>query len=122
MTKPVRIRLSRAKNWRLQLASHSINGLDAVKVDRTTKYGNPFRVGEDGTRADCVYMFTLLMGGLLAISKSPECVQRQETFRRTINAELHHLRGKNLACWCSLPAPGEPDCCHAAVLLEAANA
>ena len=31
------------------------------------------------------------------------------------------LAGKNLACWCPLPAPGEPDICHAAVLLELAN-
>ena len=32
------------------------------------------------------------------------------------------LRGKNLACWCPLPKPGEPDYCHAAILLEIANA
>jgi hypothetical protein len=31
------------------------------------------------------------------------------------------LRGKSLACWCKLPAPGEPDMCHAAALLEWAN-
>lgn len=31
------------------------------------------------------------------------------------------LRGKNLACWCDLPAPGEPDVCHASVLIEIAN-
>ncbi|HEX5568070.1 MAG TPA: DUF4326 domain-containing protein, partial [Streptomyces sp.] len=32
------------------------------------------------------------------------------------------LRGRDLMCWCPLPAPGEPDHCHAAVLLELANA
>jgi hypothetical protein len=32
------------------------------------------------------------------------------------------LRGKTLACWCPLPAEGEPDICHGAVLLEIANA
>ncbi|WP_431784364.1 DUF4326 domain-containing protein [Streptomyces chumphonensis] len=31
------------------------------------------------------------------------------------------LAGRDLACWCPLPAPGEPDHCHAAVLLEIAN-
>ena len=31
------------------------------------------------------------------------------------------LGGKNLACWCALPEPGQPDNCHAAVLLEIAN-
>jgi len=31
------------------------------------------------------------------------------------------LAGRNLACWCPLPKPGEPDFCHAAVLLRVAN-
>lgn len=31
------------------------------------------------------------------------------------------LRGRDLMCWCPLPAPGQPDHCHAAVLLEIAN-
>lgn len=31
------------------------------------------------------------------------------------------LQGKNLACWCPLPQSGEPDKCHAAVLLRLAN-
>jgi hypothetical protein len=32
------------------------------------------------------------------------------------------LGGKDLACWCSLPEPGEPDLCHGAILLQLANA
>lgn len=31
------------------------------------------------------------------------------------------LSGRDLACWCRLPGPGEPDLCHAAILLLAAN-
>ncbi|WP_239162133.1 DUF4326 domain-containing protein [Acrocarpospora phusangensis] len=31
------------------------------------------------------------------------------------------LDGKDLACWCPLPEPGEIDWCHARVLLEIAN-
>jgi hypothetical protein len=31
------------------------------------------------------------------------------------------LRGRNLACWCPLPALGEDDECHAAILLRIAN-
>jgi hypothetical protein len=42
MTKPVRLRLSRAKGFNLQAASRALNGLDAVKVTRPGKYGNPF--------------------------------------------------------------------------------
>lgn len=32
-----------------------------------------------------------------------------------------YLRGHNLACWCPLPKPGQPDHCHGAVLLALAN-
>lgn len=31
------------------------------------------------------------------------------------------LTGRDLACWCRTPEPGEPDLCHAAVLLVAVN-
>ena len=40
--------------------------------------------------------------------------------RRVLDA-LPSLRGKNLACWCALPKKGDPDNCHAALLLELAN-
>ena len=39
----------------------------------------------------------------------------------TIEDVRRELRGKTLMCWCALPKPGEPDVCHAAVLLELAN-
>jgi Domain of unknown function (DUF4326) len=28
------------------------------------------------------------------------------------------LAGRDLACWCGLPAPGKPDICHAALLRD----
>ena len=31
------------------------------------------------------------------------------------------LAGRDLACWCRLPEDGEPDMCHAALLLVLAN-
>ena len=40
MEKPVRVQLSRRKGFRLDEAAG--NGLPTVKVDRTTKWGNPF--------------------------------------------------------------------------------
>lgn len=42
--------------------------------------------------------------------------ERAELLRR-----LPELRGFDLACWCALPSEGEPDLCHAAVLLRIAN-
>ncbi|WP_431781742.1 DUF4326 domain-containing protein [Streptomyces chumphonensis] len=38
-----------------------------------------------------------------------------------VDAARAELAGRDLACWCPLPAPGEPDHCHAAVLLDIAN-
>ena len=40
--RPVRLRLSRAKGFNLQMHSLAMNGLPAVKVDRSTRWGNPF--------------------------------------------------------------------------------
>lgn len=39
----------------------------------------------------------------------------------TVEDARRELAGRSLACWCPLPVPGEPDHCHAAVLLEVAN-
>lgn len=104
---PQRIQLSRAKGFRLQEASLALNGLPAVKVDRTTDWGNPYLPPSPDPlgRAWAVIQFRQYC--------PPESVMA-EAARRL-------LRGKNLACWCGLPAPGEPDHCHAAVLLEIAN-
>jgi hypothetical protein len=41
------------------------------------------------------------------------------TKRQMVLERLPTLRGKNLGC--PLPEPGEPDICHAAVLLEIAQ-
>ena len=120
MTTPVRLRLSRRKGFDLQALSRATNGMEAVKVDRSTAYGNPFIVGKHGTRAYCVELFVRLFEGLLPIVD----VETTRAAHRLIgerSAILADLRGKNLACWCALPAPGEPDVCHAAVLLQLAN-
>ena len=48
-------------------------------------------------------------------------VQMLYTKRHMIMAALPNLTGKNLACWCPLPETGEPDLCHATVLLQFVN-
>ena len=45
-----RIQLCRARGWRMPTG--------AVKVDRTTKWGNPFVVGVDGSAAECVDLYS----------------------------------------------------------------
>ena len=105
-TKPQRIQLRRAKGWRMPA--------DAVKVDRTTPWGNPFIVGKHGTQAECVDLYRKLMAGYLCISTGD--IEAQAKARAYVAAHRKELRGKSLACWCR---PGTP--CHADVLIEIAN-
>ena len=83
---PERIQLKRTKGWRMPP--------NTVKVDRSTKWGNPFTVKNTG-RIPAVLRFACEVAPLWDVSE---------------------LRGKNLACWCP---PGQA--CHADVLLELAN-
>lgn len=75
---------------------------NTVKVDRTTEWGNPFRIGYGGieTASHAVFKFKCFT------VKDPEFRGRVANF----------LRGKNLGCWCKIGAP-----CHGDVLLEIAN-
>ncbi len=100
---PRRVRLSRKKGWRLPP--------NTVKVDRSTKYGNPFRLAVPGrTRFEAMNAFEQWMTIDTCTAGMPE---RRDALRDA----LPELRGKNLACWCPLDGP-----CHADVLLALANA
>jgi hypothetical protein len=91
---PQRIQLHRTKGWRKPEG--------AVVVARPSRWGNPFRVGVDGDRAECVAAYRrALERGELSFTMAD--VRRQ-------------LGGRDLACWCPL---GEP--CHADVLLAVAR-
>ena len=70
-----------------------------VCIDRSTKWGNTFIIGKDGTRAE-------------VIEKYREWIKNQPH----LMSALPELRGKKLSCWCS-PLP-----CHGDVLAEMANA
>lgn len=74
-----------------------------MRVARPGKWGNPFRIGIDGSQAECVSRFRAF-----AAHKAGA----DPTWLAALRAELG---GKNLACWCR---PGSP--CHADVLLELA--
>lgn len=118
--KPSRIQLSRAKGWRMPP--------NTVKVDRSTKLGNPFPVdiyGQEGA----VDRFRRWMNGEMSadeMSTSSRCdwgtwgdgpSMSLVTTRGIILKRMPSLRGKNLACWCSAQQP-----CHADVYLAIANA
>lgn len=88
---------------------------NTMKVDRTTPWGNPFVVGKPGgayTRKVMNQRHAWQLYSSIACDNA-----------ELVAAAQKELRGKNLACWCPLPTePYEPDQCHAAVLLELANA
>lgn len=93
-----RIQLSRAKGWRMPP--------NTVKVDRSTKWGNPFR----GDQSEVVARYRSFVK-----SPNPRGHAELTAFSALVH-DMHEIRGKNLACWCK---PGTP--CHADVLLELAN-
>jgi len=105
---PIRVRRSRAKGARLPD--------NTVCVDRSTDFGNPFVVGQDGNAATCVWLFMHLMAGNVCLNAKVS-VEDQMSARTKIISKLPDLRGKNLACWCLINQP-----CHADVLLTCANA
>lgn len=118
-----RVQLSRKKGWRMPE--------NTKKVDRTTRWGNPFPVALLG-RDLAIEMFRDLMSGFfdpyklkhLTDAEFKVVYDAKLAFERRLNwgVELqsgarHELRGKNLACWC------RPDeACHADILLEISNA
>ena len=110
---PDRVQLSRKKGWKMPA--------NTVKVDRTTKWGNPFIVGEHGTRAECVQLFELmLLSGLICASKDNGA--EQAAYLEMARRDREQLRGKNLACWCPLTdSHGLKVPCHADILLDLAN-
>lgn len=118
MTKPVRLRLSRAKGFDLQAHSRSVNGLECVNVARPSSFGNPFVVGarKDYTRQYCVQLFAHVLNGLVVCVEEPP-MREQQLARAAILGNIGRLTGKNLACWCKLD--GKP--CHADILLDLAN-
>jgi Domain of unknown function (DUF4326) len=87
---------------------------NTVKVDRTTRWGNPCREGmyRGYTRADAVKDFRLWINRDLSVITFDNAFGKPPT-REEIRREL---RGKNLACWCALDAP-----CHADILLKIAR-
>lgn len=100
---PVRIQLSRKKGFRLQEHSLAVNGLPAVKVDRTTIWGNNFSVEDFDSAEACVDMFEHDLAKFA-------CFHHDK-----FDVYIRPLIGKNLACWCKAGSP-----CHADVLLNEA--
>jgi Domain of unknown function (DUF4326) len=76
---------------------------NTVKVDRSTRWGNPFRVTSRTNLAESITMFE-------------HWLKNNRAGRRLAREAAIELKGKNLACWCPLDGP-----CHAEILLRVAN-
>jgi hypothetical protein len=118
--------MTRNRPWRAQ---HP----DAVIVDRRTKWGNPFVVGEP-YRWDFLcwpypirpgWVPSVVLGGAARVVA--DRAQAVELFRAWLEngnqnardfawSARRDLAGRDLACWCPLDGP-----CHADVLLAIAN-
>lgn len=72
----------------------------AVNIDRSTQYGNQFRIGPDGTREEVIAKHKAFLNNMA-----------DDELKRF----LAPLRGKNLICWC------KPKACHGDTYLELAN-
>lgn len=108
---PQRIQRRRTRGWRLPS--------NAVIVDRTSRFGNPFSVagaidaGHTNPQRACVSHFRAWLAEQHPDYGDIVTSRRKRFDRRWILANLHLLRGKDLCCPC---APGQP--CHVDVYLD----
>jgi len=70
-----------------------------VYIGRPTKWGNPFKIGRDGSRQEVIHKYKDMI------------IANAQLFKQ-IHVEL---KGKTLGCWC------KPDPCHGDVLAELAD-
>ena len=71
---------------------------DAVYVGRPSKWGNPFKIGSDGDRAEVIGRYRTWVLDRI----------------RAGRLDIVELEGRSLVCWCA------PQPCHADELLEVA--
>ena len=101
---PARTQLQRRAGWRMPP--------DTLKVDRSTRWGNPLRPSGGYSTSAAVADYRRWIE-----DKHPELVARIGRAPPCLEDIRRHLAGRNLACWCPLEQP-----CHADVLLRLANA
>jgi hypothetical protein len=70
-----------------------------VDITRNSKWGNPFELPVDGSRAEVIYNYEY----------------HYLPYKPSLTAILHELRGKVLVCWCA------PEPCHGDVLKRLAE-
>lgn len=66
-----------------------------IYIGRPSKWGNPFKIGKDGTRKEVI-----------------EKYRDYILSNKELMDSLHELEGKTLGCWC------KPKACHGDILVE----
>jgi len=123
---PIRIHRRRAPGWRAE--DHTTSPLGVAYVGRPTRWANPFAI----TRSGQHHIVRDPDGGIVLTTTSPLSARKTATdwYRAWITGPSQKellaltpqlLHGRDLMCWCPLPEPGQPDHCHAAVLLKLAK-
>jgi hypothetical protein len=110
-----RLHLSRRRGFDLQATSLALNGLPARLVTRPGLFGNPFATARTFRRFLRRMSAAEIMRAIQYEDGEPALVEGMGfiILRNRIRANIWHLRGHNLACWC------KPDAaCHADVYLD----
>ena len=114
---PIRIQRKRTKGFRLPP--------NTVCVDRTSRYGNPWRIGSLLGDVPAILVNRAGLSHLSAETRltAQMAVDIYRAYMVKMMAELddfrchpRHLKGQNVSCFCQLDQP-----CHGDVLLELAN-
>ncbi|MEU1071878.1 MULTISPECIES: DUF4326 domain-containing protein [unclassified Streptomyces] len=134
---PTRIQRKRTAGWTAPLDAQ---GRKPVYVGRGTRWGNPFAVDRNGDRWRVVDtgdrsrslrdepqtfarndkpMALFFASRLFDLHTGPLGLYEYDP--ATLTELRAELGGRDLMCWCPTPEPGEPDYCHAVVLLHRAN-
>lgn len=71
---------------------------NAIYIGRGSPYGNPYVIGKNGTREECIAKFEALIRA-----------------NSHLVTHIKQLRGRDLLCYCA------PRACHGDILLKIAN-
>jgi len=76
-----------------------------ILIDRTTMWGNPFKIGKDGDRTDVIVKFDLWLNGKDFVDF------KQPKLQKILN-NIDQLDGQTIACWC------KPRECHGDIYVK----
>lgn len=87
-----------------------------VRVDRFTKWGNPFIIGVNGDRDTvCDLYERWLKEWIINEREINYKIGIREYSNKWVIEHIEELKGKDLACWCT------PQRCHGDTLIKLAN-